>query len=124
MEGGRILSLLAMGNVCMTNLQINKCLTFFRICDDYDLCEECEAKPREDVHDKTDLFIKLRRPVQTTPSQQRPGPPLVKVCFQQPNLQKMPITPSISITACKNSRCTRVRASKVISGVISIQANS
>ena len=37
MEGGRILSLLAMGNVRMTNLQINKCLTFFRICDDYDL---------------------------------------------------------------------------------------
>ena len=28
MEGGRILSLLAMGNVRMTNLQINKCLTF------------------------------------------------------------------------------------------------
>ena len=104
----------------MPNSQVYQFLTFFRICDDYDQCAECEAKPREDVHDKTHLFIKLRRPVQTTPSQQRPGPPLVKVCFRQPNLEKMPITPSISITACKNSRCTRVRASKVISNANSL----
>ena len=30
------------------------------MCDDYDLCEECERRPRDEVHDMEHLFIKLK----------------------------------------------------------------
>ncbi|XP_067935728.1 uncharacterized protein [Watersipora subatra] len=32
------------------------------VCDDYDLCERCEAKPRLMVHDMKHIFLKLRQP--------------------------------------------------------------
>jgi len=32
------------------------------MCEDYDLCEDCEAKPREDVHNIEHIFIKMKKP--------------------------------------------------------------
>ncbi|XP_067942161.1 uncharacterized protein [Watersipora subatra] len=32
------------------------------ICEDYDLCEACEAKPRGMVHDEDHLFIQMKKP--------------------------------------------------------------
>ncbi|XP_067942385.1 uncharacterized protein [Watersipora subatra] len=37
------------------------------VCGNYDLCEKCEAQPRERVHDPTHLFLKLKFPA-TRPS--------------------------------------------------------
>ena len=38
-----------------------------RYCSDFNLCAECEGKPREGIHEKTHLFIKLRKPAEKQP---------------------------------------------------------
>lgn len=36
-------------------------LTFLSICPSYNLCEECEDKPDDHKHEKTHIFVKLKR---------------------------------------------------------------
>ena len=36
-------------------------------CRDFNLCAECEATPREGIHPRTHLFIKLKKPVKHQP---------------------------------------------------------
>ena len=41
------------------------------MCDDYDLCEECEALPRDRVHDIEHIFIKMKKPRTARPAYRR-----------------------------------------------------
>ena len=39
----------------------NMCAICDSMCEDYDLCEGCAAMPRDQVHDETHVFVKLKR---------------------------------------------------------------
>lgn len=61
----------------LNGISNNDCC-LLRVCVDFDLCEECEAKPRKDIHEPTHLFIKLKQPAVITPSLLLQGPALTK----------------------------------------------
>lgn len=80
------------------------------MCENYDLCELCEAKPRKDIHNPHHLLIKLKQPTNILLDVQftqhgTPKPALVQVGM---NLSIELGVYSVRFSICDNRSITKV----------------